>query len=84
MLADAAGSRIYQVGERLPGGSVLRRVEASHVLLWRNGREERLALRQEAKPLLRKLDPGKAAMPRFVLRNTYARWLGNQSDRIHE
>nr|WP_225923666.1 MULTISPECIES: type II secretion system protein N [Pseudomonas] len=58
LLADAAGSRIYQVGERLPGGSVLRRVEASHVLLWRNGREERLALRQEAKPLLRKLDPG--------------------------
>jgi len=57
LLADAAGPRIYQVGERLPGGSVLRRVEASHVTLWRNGREERLALLPEAKPLLRRLGP---------------------------
>lgn len=55
LLADAAGPRIYQVGERLPGGSVLRRVEASHVTLWRNGREERLALQPAAKPLLRRL-----------------------------
>lgn len=57
LLADAAGPRIYQVGERLPGGSVLRRVEASHVTLWRNGREERLSLQQDAKPLLRRLTP---------------------------
>ncbi|MCQ6255888.1 type II secretion system protein N [Pseudomonas sp. Q11] len=57
LLADAAGPRIYQVGERLPGGSVLRRVEASHVTLWRNGREERLALQAAAKPLLRRLGP---------------------------
>ncbi|WP_339481010.1 MULTISPECIES: type II secretion system protein N [unclassified Pseudomonas] len=55
LLADAAGPRIYQVGERLPGGSVLRRVEASHVMLWRNGREERLALQHGVKPLLRRL-----------------------------
>ncbi|AMZ73043.1 MULTISPECIES: type II secretion system protein N [Pseudomonas] len=57
LLADAAGPRIYQVGERLPGGSVLRRVEAGHVTLWRNGREERLSLQQDAKPLLRRLTP---------------------------
>ena len=57
LLADAAGPRIYQVGERLPGGSVLRRVEANHVTLWRNGREERLALQAAAKPLLRRLGP---------------------------
>ncbi|MDD2058614.1 protein XcpP [Pseudomonas sp. GD03860] len=44
LLADADGERIYQVGERLPGGSVLRRVEARHVLLWRQGREELLPL----------------------------------------
>jgi hypothetical protein len=25
---------MYQVGERLPGGSVLRRVEANQVVLW--------------------------------------------------
>ncbi|MCP1453815.1 MULTISPECIES: type II secretion system protein N [Pseudomonas] len=56
LLADAAGPRIYQVGERLPGGSVLRRVEASHVTLWRNGREERLALQHAVKPLLRRLE----------------------------
>lgn len=56
LLADAAGPRIYQVGERLPGGSVLRRVEINHVTLWRNGREERLALQQAVKPLLRRLD----------------------------
>ncbi|MBD9464797.1 type II secretion system protein N [Pseudomonas sp. Pdm06] len=65
LLADAAGPRIYQVGERLPGGSVLRRVEASHVTLWRNGREERLALQPAAKPLLRRLsleDGGHAAL----------------------
>ncbi|WP_460115736.1 type II secretion system protein N [Pseudomonas sp. H2_D02] len=55
LLVHAGGSRIYQLGERLPGGSVLRRVEAGHVTLWRNGREERLALQQPAKPLLRQL-----------------------------
>jgi type II secretory pathway component PulC len=55
LLTDAAGPRIYQVGERLPSGSVLRRVESSHVTLWRNGREERLALQPAAKPLLRRL-----------------------------
>ncbi|WP_422776893.1 type II secretion system protein N [Pseudomonas mediterranea] len=55
LLADAAGARIYRVGERLPSGSVLRRVEADHVMLWRNGREERLALQQAAKPWLRRV-----------------------------
>lgn len=58
LLADATGPRIYQVGERLPGGSVLRRVEVSHVMLWRNGREERLALQPAAKPLLHRVGPG--------------------------
>ncbi|XVN17819.1 type II secretion system protein N [Pseudomonas corrugata] len=55
LLADAAGARLYRVGERLPSGSLLRRVEADHVTLWRNGREERLALKQEAKPWLRRV-----------------------------
>lgn len=45
LLAGAQEERFYTVGERLPGGSVLRRVEASHVVLWRNGREERLVLK---------------------------------------
>lgn len=55
LLAGASGARIYRVGERLPSGSVLRRVEANHVTLWRNGREERLALQQGATPWLRRV-----------------------------
>lgn len=56
LLADAQGSRIYQVGERLPGGSVLRRVEAQHVVLWNKGREEQLTLQPSAVRFLRPLD----------------------------
>lgn len=44
LLAGADGERLYQVGESLPGGSVLRRVEVSRVVLWRKGREEVLTL----------------------------------------
>lgn len=56
LLADAQGPRMYQVGERLPGGSVLRRVEAHQVVLWNKGREERLALRPSAARFLRRLE----------------------------
>lgn len=52
LLADSQGSRLYQVGDRLPGGSVLRRVEATQVVLWNKGREELLMLRTLAAPLL--------------------------------
>ena len=52
LLADAQGARFYAVGERLPGGSVLRRVEASYVVLWRNGREERLTLMPTSQHLI--------------------------------
>lgn len=44
LLAGADGERIYQVGDSLPGGSVLRRVEITQVVLWRKGREELLPL----------------------------------------
>ncbi|MGY2258275.1 type II secretion system protein N [Pseudomonas sp. SDO55104_S430] len=56
LLADAQGPRLYQVGERLPGGSVLRRVEANQVLLWNKGREERLTLHAPAARFLRQLE----------------------------
>lgn len=56
LLVDAQGSRMYQVGERLPGGSVLRRVEANQVVLWNKGREERLALLPPAERFLRQLE----------------------------
>lgn len=52
LLADTRTARFYSQGERLPGGSVLRRVEVDHVVLWRNGREERLALRPAGKHVL--------------------------------
>lgn len=64
LLADDQGSRVYQVGERLPGGSVLRRVEANQVVLWNKGREERLTLRPSVARFLRKLEsPGDTQAP---------------------
>lgn len=56
LLADSQGSRLYQVGDRLPGGSVLRRVEVNQVVLWNKGREELLTLRAPVAPLLRPVD----------------------------
>ena len=47
------------VAERLPGGSVLRRVEANQVVLWNKGREERLTLQPPVARFLRRLgSPG--------------------------
>lgn len=45
LLGDAQSARFYAEGEPLPGGSVLRRIEVDHVMLWRNGREEYLTLK---------------------------------------
>ncbi|QVW27022.1 hypothetical protein KJF94_28625 [Pseudomonas hormoni] len=56
LLADAQGSRVYQVGDQLPGGSVLRRVEANQAVLWNKGREEVLMLQTAAARFLRQLD----------------------------
>jgi hypothetical protein len=56
LLADAQGPRMYQVGDRLPGGSVLRRVEAKQVVLWNKGREELVALQPPAARFLRRLE----------------------------
>ncbi|WP_241492881.1 type II secretion system protein N [Pseudomonas endophytica] len=52
LLAGKQHSQFYRVGERLPGGSVLRRVEVSQVVLWRNNREERLLLRPASQHLI--------------------------------
>lgn len=56
LLADAQGSRVYQVGDQLPGGSVLRRVEVNQAVLWNKGREEVLTLQASATRFLRQLD----------------------------
>ena len=52
LLAGSQQARFYRVGERLPGGSVLRRVEVSYVVLWRNNREERLLLKPPGRHVL--------------------------------
>lgn len=57
LLADAQGSRMYQVGDQLPGGSVLRRVETSRAVLWNKGREEVLTLKAAAERFLHPFDP---------------------------
>ena len=52
LLVGQQHAQFYRVGERLPGGSVLRRVEVSQVVLWRNNREERLLLRPASQHLI--------------------------------
>lgn len=53
LLATDQGQRVYRTGERLPGGSVLRRIETDRVLLWRNGREEVVTLNTAPQPVLK-------------------------------
>jgi hypothetical protein len=53
LMTVAGNQRTYRVGERLPGGSVLRRIEASRVFLWRNGHEVVLPLVAPAATTLR-------------------------------
>ena len=68
------------MGEPLPGGSVLRRVEADRVVLWNKGREEVLTLQPSATRFLRRLDPQARLRPLPLLRIFYARYPGRQSD----
>ncbi|PWB31117.1 hypothetical protein DCO48_18300 [Pseudomonas sp. SDI] len=45
VLIGATGkARFYRVGERLPDGSVVRRIEARQALLWQRGHEQRVSL----------------------------------------
>lgn len=57
LLTSTDSERLYQEGDTLPGGSVLRRVEISQVVLWRNGREELLALQSTTERHALKLNP---------------------------
>lgn len=56
LLAGPAGERFYRAGEQLSASSVLRRVEPGHVVLWRQGREERLMLRPADERFLQAVD----------------------------
>lgn len=79
LLADSQGSRIYLVGERLPGGSVLRRVESNHVVLWNKGREELLTLQRSAAGFLRRFES--QADPQIsAVSSRYLRPLSGQSE----
>ena len=64
LLAGPESERFYRAGERLPGGSLLGRIEPSHVVLWRQGREEVLRLRPVGERFLQVFEsPAKAALP---------------------
>ncbi|MHC8303824.1 type II secretion system protein N [Pseudomonas sp. PB3P13] len=79
LLADAQGPRLYQVGEQLPGGSVLRRVEVTQVVLWNKGREELLALQPATAPFLRPFEaPKQTSAPAVSTR--FLRPLSGQSE----
>lgn len=56
LIADAQGSQLYQVGQALPGGSVLRRIEPDQVVLWSKGREEVLSLKSAPTTYLRRFE----------------------------
>jgi hypothetical protein len=84
LLADSQGARIYQVGERLPGGSVLRRIGTDHAVLWSKGREELLTLQPRATGFLQRLGPqGKPQVP-SVSPRFFSPLAGRQSDQVHE
>lgn len=72
LLAHGPGSRIYRVGDPLPGGSVLRRVEANQVVLWNKGREEVLKLQPPAALFLHRLQ-SQTETPVPVLSTRYLR-----------
>ncbi|BBP83938.1 hypothetical protein PHLH8_35800 [Pseudomonas sp. Pc102] len=52
LIASPGGSAFHRPGERLPGGALLRSVETDHVLILRNGREQRLGFARPAETLL--------------------------------
>ncbi|QHG67478.2 hypothetical protein [Pseudomonas putida] len=44
LVGSREGDRFYSVGDRLPGGSVLRRIDVGAITLWVDGREKTLTL----------------------------------------
>jgi hypothetical protein len=63
LLSGSEGERTYRLGDTLPGGSVLRRIEVAQVVFWRNGREEVLPIETSAKRSLLPLESGSRAVP---------------------
>lgn len=79
LISAAQGPRLYRVGDDLPGGSVLRRVEAQHVVLWNKGREESLPLAPSASAFLKRL-PASAVPPAADISARFLRPLTGQSE----
>ncbi|MBF8721137.1 type II secretion system protein N [Pseudomonas guariconensis] len=51
LVKSANGDAIHRVGDRLPGGGVLRRIDVRSIVLWLNGREEVVSLSASASPV---------------------------------
>ncbi|BBP68427.1 hypothetical protein PHLH6_04310 [Pseudomonas sp. Seg1] len=79
LISVAQGARLYRVGDDLPGGSVLRRVEAQHVALWNKGREESLPLAPSASAFLKRLPASTEADPAGISAR-FLRPLAGQSE----
>lgn len=72
LLATPDQARFYRAGERLPGGSLLRRIETGQVVLWRQGREELLSLHPAGVYFLQTDQVQRQAAPTVHLRPTVA------------
>jgi len=79
LISTAQEARLYRVGEDLPSGSVLRRVEAQHVVLWNKGREELLPLAPPASAFLTHLSAPAEAKPAEISAR-FLRPLAGQSE----
>lgn len=63
LITSNAKDAVYRVGDRLPGGGVVRRIEARAITLWLDGREQTLALAAAAGTVLR---PSRVETPRHL------------------
>ncbi|MFJ4351557.1 type II secretion system protein N [Pseudomonas sp. NPDC089428] len=75
LISSNAKDAVYRVGDSLPGGGVVRRIEARAITLWFDGREETLAMAAPAGTLLRPASTQTSLRPssppsRFLLRNS--------------
>lgn len=53
LLASASGEASYQIGDRLPGNALLRRIDSQSVTVWLDGREQVLRLSASVPVLLK-------------------------------
>ncbi|WP_430316902.1 type II secretion system protein N [Pseudomonas sp. p1(2021b)] len=61
LVKSANGDAIYRVGDRLPGGGVLRRIDVRSIVLWVGGREEAVSLSTSSSPVFQATGSAKGA-----------------------